>query len=139
MTERLAYTIAEVAGSQAMTDDPLKQTPACELDRDNRTAKAMTQDRCEYCGQEDRYGHNAICVMSTVEELRAQVERLRAWAADEQRGRHKAEEDRMNARSEIERLTAAVRDAHKLIDNELVGPWVAAHKLDDVLGDDPKP
>lgn len=38
----------------------------------------MSQDRCEYCGQEERYGHNAICVMNTVEELRADNERLRA-------------------------------------------------------------
>jgi hypothetical protein len=35
-------------------------------------------DRCEYCGQEERYGHNAICVMNEVEELRAEIERLRA-------------------------------------------------------------
>ncbi|RPH76027.1 hypothetical protein EHM76_00300 [bacterium] len=28
-------------------------------------------DRCEYCGQEERYGHNAVCVMNEVERLRA--------------------------------------------------------------------
>ncbi len=39
-------------------------------------------------------------------EADAEIKRLRAWAQDEQRGRHKAEEDRMNARSEIERLQA---------------------------------
>ncbi len=38
----------------------------------------MSQAQCEYCGQEERYGHNAICVMNTVEELRAEIERLRA-------------------------------------------------------------
>lgn len=37
----------------------------------------MTREHCEYCGQEDRYGHNAICIMNTVEELRAEVARLR--------------------------------------------------------------
>lgn len=40
----------------------------------------MSQDQCEYCGQEERYGHNAICVMNTVEELRAEIEQLRAFA-----------------------------------------------------------
>lgn len=37
----------------------------------------MTQE-CEYCGQEERYGHNAICIMNTVEELRVEIERLKA-------------------------------------------------------------
>jgi len=40
---------------------------------------AMNQSQCEYCGQEERYGHNAICVMNTVEEQRAEIERLRAF------------------------------------------------------------
>jgi len=31
---------------------------------------------CEYCGQEARYGHNAVCVMNEVIELRAENERL---------------------------------------------------------------
>ena len=35
-----------------------------------------------------------------------EVERLRAWAEDEQRKRHKAEEDRASGRSEIARLRA---------------------------------
>lgn len=35
---------------------------------------------------------------------------------------------------ENERLRAALRDAHLLIDNDLVGPWIMTHKLDDVLG-----
>lgn len=37
----------------------------------------MSHDRCEYCGQEERYGHNAICVMNTVAELRADIEQMR--------------------------------------------------------------
>lgn len=37
-------------------------------------------------------------------------------------------------RERNERLVAALRDAHALIPNELVGPWVAAHNLDGVLG-----
>lgn len=32
-------------------------------------------DCCEYCGQEDRYGHNAVCVMNEVIELRAALKR----------------------------------------------------------------
>lgn len=36
--------------------------------------------------------------------------------------------------NEIERLRKAVRDAHALIDNDLVIPWIIANKLDDVLG-----
>lgn len=35
--------------------------------------------------------------------------------------------------NENERLRAALRDAHKLIDNDLVVPWIMAHKLDDIL------
>lgn len=46
----------------------------------------------------------------------------------------KGEVDGLHA--EIKRLTAALRDAHGLIDNDLVGPWVMAHKLDAVLGID---
>lgn len=38
-----------------------------------------------------------------------------------------------DAAAEIERLRAALIDAHGLIDNDLVGPWIMAHKLDDVL------
>lgn len=38
----------------------------------------MSQKKCEYCGQEERYGHNAICVMNVVAELRAKVEQLEA-------------------------------------------------------------
>lgn len=38
----------------------------------------MTRECCEYCGQEDRYGHNALCMMNTIEELRDEIERLRA-------------------------------------------------------------
>ena len=41
-------------------------------------------ERCEYCGQEERYGHNAVCVMRTIAELevenadlRAEIEKLR--------------------------------------------------------------
>jgi hypothetical protein len=37
------------------------------------------------------------------------------------------------AEAEVERLKAALRDAHKLIDNDLVNVWIMAHKLDDVL------
>lgn len=37
----------------------------------------MSEERCEYCGQEERYGHNAVCVMNTVEELRAEIEQLK--------------------------------------------------------------
>jgi hypothetical protein len=37
-------------------------------------------ERCEYCGQED--GHNAVCVMNDVVELRAENERLRRGIAD---------------------------------------------------------
>jgi len=37
------------------------------------------------------------------------------------------------SKAEIERLRAALRDAHGLIDNELVTPWIIRHKLDDVL------
>jgi hypothetical protein len=32
-----------------------------------------------------------------------------------------------------------VRDAHALIDNDLVGPWAAAHKLNDILMQKHKP
>lgn len=35
--------------------------------------------------------------------------------------------------AEIERLRAAIRDAHGLIDNDFVIPWIIAHKLDDVI------
>lgn len=35
--------------------------------------------------------------------------------------------------AEIVRLRAAVREAQHLIDNDLVCPWIMAHKLDDVL------
>lgn len=52
-------------------------------------------------------GDWAIMLEDEVARLRAEIERLRAWAKDEQHKRHKAEEDRMNARSEIERLRAA--------------------------------
>ena len=38
-----------------------------------------------------------------------------------------------NAIEEIERLRAAVEDAQTLIDNDLVGPWMAKHKLDEIL------
>lgn len=44
--------------------------------------------------------------LSAFLKLEAEVKRLRAWAEDEQHGRHKAEEDRMNVRSEIEQLKA---------------------------------
>ena len=37
------------------------------------------------------------------------------------------------AADEIERLRRALQDAHGLIDNDLVIPWIMAHKLDDVL------
>lgn len=56
----------------------------------------MSRDWADEC---ERLTNRAV----TAEQER---ERLRAWAEDEQRGRHKAEEDRMNARSEIERLRA---------------------------------
>lgn len=38
--------------------------------------------------------------------------------------------------AENERLLAAIRDAHALIDNDLVIPWIMAHKLDAILGAD---
>lgn len=34
---------------------------------------------------------------------------------------------------EIARLRAAVRDAALLISNDLVGPWVAVHELDEII------
>ena len=37
------------------------------------------------------------------------------------------------AANEIERLQAALKDAQTLIDNDLVGPWMAKHKLDEIL------
>jgi hypothetical protein len=37
------------------------------------------------------------------------------------------------AANEIERLRTAVKDAQTLIDNDLVGPWMAKHKLDEIL------
>ena len=37
------------------------------------------------------------------------------------------------AANEIARLRAAVEDAQTLIDNDLVGPWMAKHKLDEIL------
>jgi len=37
---------------------------------------------CEYCGQEERYGHNAICVMNTVVEQRTQIKRLCALLSE---------------------------------------------------------
>jgi hypothetical protein len=52
---------------------------------------------------------------ATAAPLRAEIERLSAWAKDEQRGRHKAEEDRMNACSEVERqrqYIAELEDLH---------------------------
>lgn len=42
-------------------------------------------ERCEYCGQEDRYGHNAVCVMNEVIELRAALERVLADIAEYER------------------------------------------------------
>jgi hypothetical protein len=33
----------------------------------------------------------------------------------------------------ISKFSSALKDAVKLIDNDLVGPWIAAHKLDGVL------
>ena len=38
-----------------------------------------------------------------------------------------------NAIEEIERMRTALKDAQTLIDNDLVGPWMAAHKLDEIL------
>lgn len=38
------------------------------------------------------------------------------------------------AADEIARLRLAVSDAYRLIDNDLVIPWIIAHRLDDVLG-----
>lgn len=35
----------------------------------------MSTARCEYCGQEERYGHNAVCVMNEVSELRDALKR----------------------------------------------------------------
>lgn len=40
---------------------------------------------------------------------------------------------------EIERLQEALRDAHKLIDNDIVIPWIIRHKLDDILLGKPSP
>ena len=33
----------------------------------------------------------------------------------------------------IDNLIVAVKDAQTLIDNDLVGPWMAKHKLDEIL------
>jgi hypothetical protein len=38
-----------------------------------------------------------------------------------------------NAIEEIERMRTALKDAQTLIDNDLVGPWMAKHKLDEIL------
>lgn len=37
--------------------------------------------------------------------------------------------------AENAKLRAALRDAHGLIDNDLVVPWIMAHKLDDILNE----
>jgi hypothetical protein len=34
---------------------------------------------------------------------------------------------------ENKKLIAALKDAQTLIDNDLVGPWMAKHKLDEIL------
>ena len=47
---------------------------------------------------------------------------IRAWHSEAER-----------LRAENARLREAVRDAHALIDNNLVGPWIMAHRLDEVL------
>ena len=47
--------------------------------------------------------------------LKDEIDRLRAWAEDEQRRRHKAEEDRMNARSEVERMRAETAWLQRLL------------------------
>jgi hypothetical protein len=60
----------------------------------------------------DKDYHRAL--VESLAAAQAEVERLRAWAEDEQRGRHKAEEDRMNARSENARLTTIVNAADVL-------------------------
>ena len=60
--------------------------------------------------------------------LRNKVETLLAYT------RHErdlgAEQVIVACADEILGLRAAVEDAQKLIDNDLVGPWIAAHKLD---------
>ena len=38
-----------------------------------------------------------------------------------------------NAIEEIERMRTALKDAQILLDNDLVGPWMAKHKLDEIL------
>lgn len=61
----------------------------------------MTPPHCEYCGQEERYGHNTMCVMNTVEDQRAEITRLRSAEAHDLRCKK-------SLRAEIARLRAAL-------------------------------
>lgn len=54
--------------------------------------------------------HYTDGVKDGYEEAAREIKRLRAWAADEQRGRHKAEDQRTEARSEAARLRATLVD-----------------------------
>jgi hypothetical protein len=61
-------------------------------------------DKCEYCGQETRYGHNSICVMNEVTDLRIENERLRAEKAE----MRSTVADWIRMHAENERLRAAL-------------------------------
>lgn len=53
-----------------------------------------------------------------IERLTSENKKLRLWAEDEQCKRHKAEEDRMNERSEVARLRASLANVRTMIYNE---------------------
>lgn len=99
--------------SQAMTreDDPLKQTPAAELDRDNR---AMTREPEDVASVE---------TLLVERELRAEIERLQ----DDSRMLALCEGDRRGMATEIERLRAALTKIADLNDSEADEP------LDDAI------
>jgi hypothetical protein len=82
-------------------EDPLKQTPACELDRDNRV---MTREEEE----EEEEGERAVGESQRAElrGLRAEVVRLHECCVTYETGIRRAWEEHDQLRAEVERLTA---------------------------------
>lgn len=88
---------------------------------------AVTQKTCEYCGQEERYGHDAPCVMNIVAELtrdleiwkrnggdillRAEIEQLKAENARQLSDLETVSGLAETLEAEVKRLHAGIRDA----------------------------
>lgn len=79
------------------------------------------------------HGCNAhsICMCDLAEDAIDEIDRYRAYARHE---RDIGAESVAAADAVIiQTLIAALKDAHALINNDLVGPWVARHGLDQFL------